>query len=42
MRNVELRCEALGSPRPSYTWIDKKGIDASEKEGCFPSICFYK
>jgi len=30
---VELQCTALGSPSPKYTWVDKDGIDATEKEG---------
>ena len=30
---VEFKCEALGSPPPKYTWVDKEGIDATEKEG---------
>lgn len=30
---VEFKCQALGSPPPKYTWVDKEGIDATEKEG---------
>lgn len=30
---VEFKCSALGSPPPKYTWVDKDGIDATEKEG---------
>ena len=30
---VEFKCQALGSPPPAYTWVDKEGIDATEKEG---------
>ena len=30
---VEFKCEALGSPPPKYTWVDKDGLDATEKEG---------
>ena len=30
---VEFKCEALGSPPPQYTWVDKDGLDATEKEG---------
>ena len=33
MEKVEFRCHALGSPNPSYTWVDKDGIDATKKEG---------
>jgi len=33
MEKVEFRCQALGSPNPKYTWVDKEGIDATEKEG---------
>ena len=25
----------MGSPPPKYTWVDKEGIDATEKEGTF-------
>lgn len=32
---VEFKCQALGSPPPKYTWVDKEGIDATEKEGTF-------
>lgn len=30
---VEFKCQALGSPPPKYTWVDREGIDATEKEG---------
>ena len=30
---VEFKCQALGSPPAKYTWVDKEGIDATEKEG---------
>ena len=30
---MEFKCQALGSPNPKYTWVDKEGIDATEKEG---------
>ena len=30
---MELLCGALGIPPPKYTWVDKDGIDATEKEG---------
>jgi len=33
MEKVEFKCQALGSPNPKYTWVDKEGIDATEKEG---------
>ena len=33
LEKVEFRCEALGSPPPAYTWVDKEGIDATQKEG---------
>ena len=32
---VEFKCEALGSPPPKYTWVDKDGLDATEKEGTY-------
>jgi hypothetical protein len=35
MEKVEFKCQALGSPNPTYTWVDKEGIDATEKEGNF-------
>ena len=35
MEKVEFKCQALGSPNPKYTWVDKEGIDATEKEGKF-------
>ena len=37
MEKVEFKCQALGSPNPKYTWVDKEGIDATEKEGKFLS-----
>ena len=37
---VEFKCEALGSPPPKYTWVDKDGLDATEKEGNNQSVCF--
>ena len=30
---IDMLCGALGSPPPKYTWVDKDGIDATEKEG---------
>jgi len=33
LNKVEFKCQALGSPPPKYTWVDKEGIDATEKEG---------
>ena len=33
MEKIEFKCQALGSPNPKYTWVDKEGIDATEKEG---------
>ena len=30
---MELLCGALGIPPPKYTWVDKDGIDATEREG---------
>ena len=30
---AEFKCQALGSPHPSYTWVDREGIDATDKEG---------
>ena len=33
MEKVEFKCQALGSPPPSYTWVDKDGIDVNEREG---------
>ena len=33
MDKVEFRCEAVGSPKPKYTWVDWEGIDATQREG---------
>ena len=33
MEKVEFKCQALGSPKPKYTWVDKEGIPATRKEG---------
>ena len=33
LNKVEFKCQALGQPPPKYTWVDKEGIDATEKEG---------
>ena len=33
LERVEFKCSALGSPPPTYTWVDEDGIDATEKEG---------
>ena len=30
---AEFKCQALGAPLPSYTWVDREGNDATEKEG---------
>ena len=30
---MDLLCGALGIPPPKYTWVDKDGIDATQKEG---------
>ena len=30
---AEFKCQALGSPHPTYTWVDREGIDATDKEG---------
>ena len=30
---AEIKCQALGRPVPKYTWVDKEGNDAAEKEG---------
>jgi len=30
---AELKCQALGRPVPKYTWVDREGNDAAEKEG---------
>ena len=38
---VEFKCEALGSPPPKYTWVDKDGLDATEKEGKNQSVCLF-
>jgi len=29
----EMECDALGSPKPQYTWVDWEGIDATERHG---------
>jgi len=33
LEKVEFFCEALGSPQPTYTWLDKDGLDATQKLG---------
>jgi len=33
MDKAEFKCEAVGSPKPKYTWVDWEGIDATEREG---------
>jgi hypothetical protein len=33
MEKVEFHCQALGSPPPTYTWVDGDGIDATQKDG---------
>ena len=38
---VEFKCEALGSPPPKYTWVDKDGLDATEKEGLLKIFCLF-
>ena len=30
---AEFKCQALGSPHPSFTWVNREGIDATDKEG---------
>ena len=30
---AEFKCQALGTPHPSYTWVDTEGTDAIDKEG---------
>ena len=30
---VELKCAAMGSPKPHYTWLDWEGIDATQRHG---------
>ena len=31
---AEFKCQALGSPSPKYTWVDREGNAATDKEGC--------
>ena len=33
MDKLEMECDALGSPKPQYTWVDWEGIDATERHG---------
>ena len=33
MDKAEFKCEAVGSPKPKFTWVDWEGIDATEREG---------
>ena len=35
----EFKCQALGTPQPSYSWVDSEGIDATEREGQFTLTC---
>ena len=30
---VEFKCQALGTPLPKYSWVDKDGNAAEDKEG---------
>ena len=30
---VEFKCQALGVPLPRYSWVDKDGIDVTQKKG---------
>ena len=30
---MEFSCEAVGSPKPEYKWVDWQGIDATERKG---------
>ena len=30
---VEFQCQALGSPLPTYSWVDSEGISVTEREG---------
>ena len=33
---VEFKCQALGHPVPSYSWVNWEGIDVRQKEGLCP------
>ena len=37
-RNADLKCEAIGTPKPEYTWIDWTGTDVTRKEGLFNNV----
>ena len=30
---VEFQCSALGSPLPTYSWVDSQGLSLTEREG---------
>ena len=30
---VEFKCQALGVPPPSYSWVDRDGLDVSQRQG---------
>ena len=33
LERFEFKCSSLASPPPTYTWVNKDGEDATEKEG---------